>query len=275
MAGCISSVGGVGPAGPTGAAGPAGPAGSIVPTSLSSLWVNEPGVLGGSATQFVLGDWQDAATTGPNVCGASALTLTLQEGRVRAVLPLGLARFAAFSIAVAGIIDGEDVCMRFAVEFQLATGGIASSVNASVFAGFFETAGADTKWVGAGFTRAGAPGGTGTWGRWASTAGAPNLSGAANIGADSATGFGDSHLRFIDVRARRSGIQTRLFMAVNGGVWFPADSGTGAATVNMGLGTARAGVRVANTIATSTSACVTMLAFGRFPGGLPARIAQG
>jgi hypothetical protein len=253
---------------------PAAASAAVVPTSLSNLWVNEPGVLGGD-TPFVLGGWQDAATTGPNTCGATPLDLALVEGRIRAILPLGVARFGAFNLSIADILDGEDICMRFAVEFQLAVGGIGSTVSASVFAGFFETGGADTKWVGAGFTRGAAPGASGTWGRWANTGGAPNLSSAGNIGGDSASGFGDSHLRFVDVRARRTGVQTRLFMAVDGGVWFPADSGLGAPTVNMGLGTARAGIRLATTTATSTSACATLLAFGRFPTGLPARIAQG
>jgi hypothetical protein len=254
---------------------PAAAAGVVVPTSLSSLWVNEPGVLGGD-TPFVLGDWQDAATTGPNTCGATALALTLQRGCIRAELPSGAARFAAFGLPLPTLADGDEVCFRFLADFQLAAfDAITSAVSGTVFAGFFTSAGADTTWVGAGYlstvNRIAAP----TWGRWASTGPSPNLSGAANLGADSQSGAAAFQSRVFDVRARRVGATTRLYYAIDGGAWMTADSSTAATTANLASGTVRAGIRVATTSATATSAVVTLVAFKHFVGGLPAAIARG
>ena len=254
---------------------PAAASAAVVPTSLSSLWVNEPGVLGGD-TPFVLGDWQDAATTGPNTCGATALALTLQRGCIRAELPSGAARFAAFGLPLPTLADGDEVCFRFLADFQLAAfDAITSSVSGTVFAGFFTSPGADTTWVGAGYlstvNRIAAP----TWGRWASTGPSPNLSGAANLGADSQSGAAAFQSRVFDVRARRVGATTRLYYAIDGGAWMTADSSTAATTANLASGTVRAGIRVATTSATATSAVVTLVAFKHFVGGLPAAIARG
>lgn len=262
-----------GAAGAAGAPGPPGPAGTAPPTSLSSLWAEEPGVYGTSGTPFVLADWQDVSTVAPNTAGATAVTPVLKRGLIQASIPmLGVARFGAFNFDVNNVADGEDVCMRFAVELNINLGGITSSVSAQILAGFFETAGADTKFVGAGFTRTSAPLSSVTMGRYAC---AVNLSSAANLGADSAATSGNEHLKYLDIRARRVGIHTRLWMAFGGGVWFPADSGSNATTVNLGLGTARAGIRIATSTATVQSATVTLIRFGRFPGGLPSDISVG
>lgn len=258
--------------GAAGAQGPQGEPGVSTPPSLSSLWVEEAGVFGTTGTPFVLADWQDVSTVAPNTAGATAITPVLKRGLIQASLPLGVARFGAFNIAVPTLADGDEVCMRFAVELNLAVGGIATSNSAQILAGLFETAGADGKFIGAGFTRTTGPLGTVTYGRYACSV---NLSSAANLGSDSATSAGNEHLKFVDVRARRVGIHTRLWMAFGGGPWFPADSGTSGTTVNLGLGTARAGIRIATSTTTVQSATVTLIRFGRFPSGLPSDISVG
>lgn len=262
-----------GPTGPAGPVGPQGDPGTSTPTSLSALWVEEPGVFGTTATPFVLANWEDAGPTGPNVVGATAVTPVLKRGLIQASIPmLGVARFGAFGIPIPTLADGDEVCMRFAVELNLAVGGITSTLSAQILAGFFEGPGADGKFVGAGFTRTTAPLGSITFGRYACSV---NLSSAANLGADSATSSGNEHLKFIDVRARRVGIHTRLWMAFGGGVWFPIDSGSSATTVNLGLGTARAGIRIATSGVTVQSATVTLVRFKHFVGGLPSDISVG
>lgn len=248
-----------------------------MPTSLSSLWVEEAGVSGGD-TAFVAADWTDVSTVGVNPAGATAFSSkTIERGRLRCELAAGVARFAAITFPLPTLADGDDVCFRVLADFQLAAfDAIGSTLKGTVFCGFSEVAGSGAKWVGAGMLVNTSRSSGMSWGRWASTGGVPTLAGAANLGSDSIgnalPGFAT---RMFDVRARRVGTGVRLYYAWGGGAWVTADSSVAATVIDASVATVHAVVRIATTSATSTSATLVLGAFKHFAGGLPAAIAKG
>lgn len=256
-----------GPAGATGPAGPAGPAGSSLATSICGQWVNEAGVFGVD-TPFVLADWTDAATTGPNMAGASVVTRSVTRDALL-ITPTPAANAGAVNVLTGPLADGDDVCFALVAQHQ---GTIGTGNTHSVFAGLFEAPGADTKWVGGGFVRSNLPWGgssSPTFGRWGS---AVSIVGGAALGADTGTGAPGAMLvaRF-DVRLRRVGVQVSTWMAFGGGPWMPVQ--TAAAVMNPAAATVRAGVRVQCNVGQTFA--VSLLAYKHFAGGLPANLLVG
>jgi hypothetical protein len=217
----------------------------------------------------VIGDWEDVSTVAPNAAGALAVASSVTRGALL-LSPTAGANAGAVNFATGALADGDDVCFRLVAQHQGASLGTGNTH--SVFAGLFEAAGANAKWVGGGFVRSNIPwagNSTPTFGRWGS---AVSVVAGGALGADTATGFPSGlFVSFFDVRLRRVGVQVSVWLAFNGGPWMLVQSG--AAVMNPAAATVRAGVRVQ--VNAAQTFAVSLLAFRHFAGGLPADLLVG